>query len=80
MDYNMDKVYYQKIQDAEESRSQPEISKEKIKSLKTTRLAQRPREDHKDGQPQKGNLDEAAHPPNPQSRASTANGFHEKNV
>ena len=54
MDYNMDKVYYQKIQDAEESRSQPEISKEKIKSLKTTRLAQRPHKEHIDGQPQKG--------------------------
>ena len=65
------------IQDAEESRSQPEISKEKIKSLKTTRLAKRPQEDHKDGQPQKGNVDEAAQPPNPQSRASTANCFHD---
>eukprot|EP00435_Cladocopium_sp_Y103_P029229 s2739_g7.t1 len=59
---------------AELSRSQPEIhQKEKEKSLKTTRLAKRPHKDHKDGQPQKGNLDEAAHPPNPQSRASTAN-------
>ena len=30
-----------------------------LKSLKTTRLAQRPHKDHKGGQPQKGNLDEA---------------------
>ena len=47
---------------AEESKSQPEISKDEIKSLKTTRLAHRPHKDQKDGQPQKGNLDEAAHP------------------
>ena len=42
------------IQIAEGSKSQPDISKEKIKSLKTTRLAQRPHKEHIDGQPQKG--------------------------
>jgi hypothetical protein len=43
----------------------------------TTRLAKRPQKDHKSGQPPKGNLDEAAHPPHPQSRASTAEGSKE---
>ena len=51
--------------------------KDENKSLKTTRLAKRPQKDHKSGQPPKGNLDEAAHPPHPQSRASTAEGSKE---
>ena len=54
-----------------------EIRKKEEKSLKTTRLARRPQKDHKSGQPPKGNLDEAAHPPHPQSRASTAEGSKE---
>ena len=54
-----------------------EKRKDENKSLKTTRLAKRPQKDHKSGQPPKGNLDEAAHPPHPQSRASTAEGSKE---
>ena len=50
--------------------------KESSKSLETKRLATRPQKDHKDGQTPKGKLD-AAHPPNPQSRASTAKGSEE---
>ena len=59
--------------------SEPRLNeKEKEeKSLKTTRLAKRPQKDHKSGQTPKGNLDEAAHPPHPQSRASTAEGSKE---
>ena len=56
------------------------IRKKEEKSLKTTRLAKRPQKDHKSGQPPKGNLDEAAHPPHPQSRASTAEGSKENLV
>jgi hypothetical protein len=55
-----------------------EITKKKtLKSLKTTRLAKRPQKDHKGGQTPKGTLDGAAHPPHPQSRASTAEGSKE---
>ena len=54
-----------------------EMRKKEEKSLKTTRLAKRPQKDHKRGQPLKGNLDEAAHPPHPQSGASTAEGSKE---
>ena len=60
--------------------SEPQLSemrKKEEKSLKTTRLAKRPQKDHKRGQPLKRNLDEAAHPPHPQSRASTAEGSKE---
>ena len=53
------------------------IRKKEEKSLKTTRLAKRPQKAHKSGQPPKGNLDESAHPPHPQSRASTAEGSKE---
>ena len=57
---------------AEESKSQPEkSSKDQITRVWRPRLAKRP---HKD---QKGHLDEAAHRPNPQSRASTAKGSKE---
>ena len=55
--------------------SEPQLNekrKKEEKSLKTTRLAKRPQKDHKSGQTPKGTLDEAAHPPHPQSRASTA--------
>ena len=55
--------------------SEPQLNekrKKEEKSLMTKRLAKRPQKDHKSGQPPKGNLDEAAHPPHPQSRASTA--------
>ena len=60
--------------------SEPQLNekrKREDKSLMTTRLAKRPQKDHKSGQPPKGNLDEAAHPPHPQSRASTAEGSKE---
>ena len=60
--------------------SEPQLkvmTKKEEKSLKTTRLAKRPQKDHKGGQTPKGNLDEAAHPPRPQSRASTAEGSNE---
>ena len=63
---------------AEASEPQLESDNKKTnKSLMTARLAKRPQKDHKGGQTPKGNLDEAAHPPHPQSRASTAEGSSE---
>ena len=55
MDYIiMDKAYYQGFKLLRSQNLSLTFQKKKIKSLKTTRLAQRPHKEHIDGQPQKG--------------------------